>query len=638
MSHIDLHELLKKYWGYDSFRPPQEAIIQHIMDRKDSVVLLPTGGGKSLCYQLPALALEGTTLVISPLISLMQDQITQLHERNISAALLHSGQHSSEKKKILDNVAKGKYDLLYMAPERLELAHMMDYLRSAKLNLVAIDEAHCISQWGHDFRPSYLKVGIVREIFPDIPVIALTGTATSEVLEDITTILDLPEPRVFRSGFERPNIELTVLQEDNKLAYAVHLLKQSGGTSIVYVRSRRTSVELAGWLYQRGIVAGSYHAGMPSSDREEVQKKWLKNKVGTIVATSAFGMGVDKPDVRCVIHFELPPSIEDYYQEIGRAGRDGKPSMAVLLYNQRDVKNLIKRQVRQHVSRSDIQDIYKRLCNYLGVSAEASSHSFAPFEPAAFADHFGLDRETLRKSLMWLQEREYLEFRSGQILQSRVMFKKGKAGMEAYMSQKPSDRNLIQTMLRAYEGLFSVPAPVNEVDLARLADMDAEEVVRRLDAMAQMGMIVYEKATLGKAVRISGVREWSERLDLDYQRFLHNESRKRERAKAVLEYLGTDSCRAKWLLAYFDEVKEENCGHCDICLGVNDQQVDLSTKKEYIDKIYQLLEDRPLLLPEIIKAFPVVDKKAVIAIVEEMVEEGDVVVKDATFTLPSNAT
>ncbi|MDX1683775.1 MAG: ATP-dependent DNA helicase RecQ [Saprospiraceae bacterium] len=635
--HEQLKELLKSYWGYDAFRSPQLEVIQHSLSGKDAIVLLPTGGGKSLCYQLPALVKKGLTLVVSPLISLMQDQVGQLKKRGIRAALLHSGLHSSEKKKILDEVVKHQYDLLYLSPERLRTPNFMDYLVSADLSLIAIDEAHCISQWGHDFRPSYLRVGILREHFPSIPILALTGTATSRVINDIEDHLQLRDPHIFRSGFERPNIFTVISQEDVKLPTVLHLVRQNRGSHIIYVRSRRTSVELAELLRQRGVSASAYHAGMESSERHSIQTKWINDRIQCIVATSAFGMGVDKPDVRLVIHFELPPSIEDYYQEIGRAGRDGQRSWAYLVYNERDRKNLIQRQMGTPLTKNDIQTVYQRLAVYLQVPADQIDESYHAFDLTAFSRHFEMDQSVVKESLRWLVEKEYIQVRTGGLLQSRVRITMNKHGLEDIMERSEIHRKIIKALLRTYEGLFSVLSPVDEARISEVTGLTPDVIVKELERLGKKGIIDYHKAVTGEAIRITGISEWSERLALDHQRYLANQKRKSKRAEEVLKFIDSDTCRTEWVLSYFDEKADDNCGHCDVCLGSKEPRLPLEEELKYRDRIFEILETEKLILPDLLRYFPIFKRRGLLQLVEEMVEDGEVVVKDATFMLPSRA-
>lgn len=630
------YDILQQYWGFQSFRPLQEDIITHITNDQNAIVLLPTGGGKSLCYQLPALLKKGVTLVVSPLISLMQDQVSQLKQKGINAELLHSGLHRSEVRIILDNLVKGAYDLIYVAPERLESEDLILRLHEAKLSLIAIDEAHCISQWGHDFRPSYLKVGRLRQDFPETPIVALTGTATTEVLEDIAKVLQLEKYRIFRSGFERPNLHTYVLEEDNKMAQCLDLLQKYKGTSIIYVRSRRTSVELAKQLSQRGISAAPYHAGMPVAHREQIQNQWINDQVTTIVATSAFGMGVDKADVRLVLHFELPPSIEDYYQEIGRAGRDGLDAHAFLIYNGRDLLNVQRRLEEPPIQKKEIQTIYQKLCKYLGIQPESSIQVFHTFEPLAFAKHYDLELSKVRVALKWLEEKSYLEFRSDQVLQSKVHIRVQKNEVSDIIHQLKIEGKVLQTLLRGYEGLFSIPVPIEETVVAQQCDLSPDLVVRALDKLSRMEVIDYQKSTTGHSIKILGQSECSSQLALDYQRFAQNHQRKLVRLKAVWSYLGIKSCRTQWILAYFDEDKEDQCGHCDICQGTLIEHMPPDEKVIERNRILELLKENEMYLPQLLRHFSVIKKRRLVKLVQEMVEDGEVAVKGATFTVPES--
>lgn len=634
MSNTQLLEVLKSVWGYDQFRHPQEEIISSVLQVRDVVALMPTGGGKSLCYQVPAIVRQGLTVVVSPLISLMQDQLGQLDKLGVKATILHSGLHASEKAKRLDLVSKGQFDLLYLAPERLSLPDTVDYLRQGQLSLIAVDEAHCISQWGHDFRPAYLDVGILRDHFPDVPILALTGTATEKVLEDISSILKLNHPITFRSGFERENISTFILEEQNKLAATISLCNQSHESIIIYVRSRRGAVELSVMLSKRGLRATPYHAGMTTSEREFNQNAWIEGNVQIMVATSAFGMGVDKANVRLVIHYDIPPGPEDYYQEIGRAGRDGQASRAVLLWNNRDLINLKNRLDDQLVDKQFIQDVYQKICRYLNTSPDAFDPSYKDFEMHAFCLHFGLDRTPVKAAINWLQQKGYIDIHSGQILPSRVQIIRDKRTLDEVGRDSIPLGQVISTMLRSYEGMFSIPVPINETQIGKNLQITPDVVIERLNILSRRGIIIYQPSPQGVALRVEGLVEWSHRLDLDYSTYLKNHRLKEGRAEAMVDLIELEGCRTAFLLSYFSEEKEPPCGHCDICLGSRSNALEGETAREYKRRILDLLAVEKLYLPQILWTFPLQHKKAVLLLIQSMVEDGEIVINGTQFTLP----
>jgi ATP-dependent DNA helicase RecQ len=628
-----IRNLLERYWGFDSFRYPQEEIIGNILNGNDTLVLLPTGGGKSLCYQLPSIYLEGVTLVISPLISLMQDQELQMKERGISVNILHSGLHLSKRREIMDQLVKGKSQLLYMAPERLESKEMLDYLGQANISLLAVDEAHCISQWGHDFRPAYLKIGELRERLGGVPTVALTGTATNQVLADISNYLKIPKANLFRTSFARDNIDLNVTDVENKLMDLLHLLKTNEGSTIIYVRSRRGAVALAQALDKRGFSSRAYHAGMSILEREEVQKLWMTDAVQSIVATSAFGMGVDKPNVRGVYHMDLPPSLEDYYQEVGRAGRDGHHSIAHLLFNKKDEINLLKR-FEEILNEREITDIYKKICQYFSVEPDTFNSSYFQFEINAFTEHFELKLSRVRAALNWLIEKGYLDFSNGAFRSSTVWISTSKNDLFAFIEEKPQYSTLIQSMLRVYEGLLTIHVPIDEAKLAGHCKIDPDSLVKQLHYLDSRGILSYVPSTSGDGLRITGMAEWSHRLKLDYQKYVELHNRKKDKALEVVNYVNANACRMRMLLEYFDESVSSNCGHCDHCLGEQAAHLNSADRHELEDRIMSLLKDGEKTLHEITSEFPSYQKNSLLSILQFLLEEGQLLLKDATFSLP----
>ena len=621
-------DILRKYWGYDHFRGQQEIIIQSVLKGQDVLVLMPTGGGKSLCFQLPSLIMKGWVLVISPLISLIQDQELQLKKRGIPVIALHSGLHRSEIRQLMQDAVKSPRGLLYVSPERLASQDFMDFLRELRPSLLAVDEAHCISQWGHDFRPSYLEIGGVREVFTDLPIIALTGTATTRVEQDICKYLNLHTPRIFKTSFARENIDITVFSVEHKWPLLLKLCAMQKGSKIIYVRSRRKSVELADYLRQRGVSSLPYHAGMPAKVRAGHQEAWLKNDVDCIVATSAFGMGVDKADVRAVYHIELPPSIEEYYQEIGRAGRDGERSEAIMLYHSSDRSHLLGQIKDRHLTKEEITEIYVLLIKYLQVPADAKMLEYEPFDLEVFCQHYDLSFWRAKEALSWLADLGYLDINSSLREPSRLQVTANRDELLDMLDPHPKFSAVLKTALRMYEGLYSSPQRVHEPDIANKADMRAEEVVDVLRIMESKGWVAYFGSQEGSGVKILGRREWSKRLVLDYKRYDALHRGRMERAKSMIGLAEASECRQRYILEYFEQEGTEPCGHCDICLGSQRSELEHEIQSKYVNAIEGLTKFQPLSPGEIILAFPLYRKKAILALMNDLLKEGRLVLKD----------
>jgi ATP-dependent DNA helicase RecQ len=621
-------DILKEYWGYEEFRGQQESIIDAVLQGRDVLVLMPTGGGKSLCYQLPSLILNGWVLVVSPLISLIQDQEVQLRKRGIPVVALHSGLHRSVIRRMMQDAVKTPRGLLYVSPERLGSQDFMDFLRELRPALLAVDEAHCISQWGHDFRPSYLEIGTIREIFSDLPIIALTGTATPRVEKDICTYLQLHSPRIYKTSFARENIDITVFGVEHKWPLLLKLCGLQKGSKIIYVRSRRKAVELADYLRQRGVSSLPYHAGMQARLRESHQEAWLKNEVDCIVATSAFGMGVDKADVRSVYHIELPPSIEEYYQEIGRAGRDGKRSHAVMLYHSSDKTHLLGQIKDRHLTKEEITEVYLLLVRYLNVPADTEMPEYEPFDLEVFCQHFDLSFWRAKEALNWLADLGYLDLNSSLREPSRLQVTANRDELLDILEPYPKFSAVLKTALRMYEGLYSSPQRIHEPDIAKKADVRTEEVIEVLRIMENKGWIAYFGSQEGSGIKLLGRREWSKRLVLDYKRYDALYHGRMERAKMMIGFAETSECRQKYILNYFEQEDTENCGHCDICLGALSDKLEDEVRVDYTGIIQSLTAIQSLSPGEIILAFPLYRKKAILALMNDLLMEGRLLLKD----------
>lgn len=594
-------EILKQYWGYDSFRDLQEEIITSIGEGKDTLGLMPTGGGKSITFQVPALAQEGICIVITPLIALMKDQVQNLRKRGIKALAIYSGMTRQEILTALENCIFGNYKFLYISPERLDTEIFRTKLRSMKVSIITVDESHCISQWGYDFRPAYLKIAEIRELLPGVPVLALTATATPEVVKDIQTRLNFREGNVFRMSFERKNLAYIVRKTDNKTKELLHILQRISGSAIIYVRNRRRTKEITELFTNEGITADFYHAGLDNAVKDLRQKRWQSGEVRVMVATNAFGMGIDKPDVRIVLHLDLPDSPEAYFQEAGRAGRDGEKAYAVILYAKSDKMTLHKRIVDTFPEKEYILNVYEHLQYYYQMAMGDGFQCIREFNLEEFCRKFKYFPVPVDSALKILTQAGYLEYTDEQDNSSRILFIIRRDELYKLREMGKEADALIQTILRSYTGVFTDYAYISEESLALRTGLTRQQIYNILVTLTKRRIVDYIPRK--KTPYIIYTRE---RLDL---RFLHippivyeeRKARYEARIKAMEEYVTTENvCRSRMLLHYFGEKNEHNCGQCDVCLS-NRASNDLSEKsyEELKRQILELLGQSPLTPAEI---------------------------------------
>lgn len=560
-----LHHLLKQYWGFDSFRPLQEEIIHSVLEGQDTFALLPTGGGKSLCYQIPALAREGICIVISPLIALMKDQVEALQERGVKAEAIHSGLDSKSIDRIFDNCIFGEIKLLYISPERLHTDMAAARIRKMKLTMVAVDEAHCISQWGYDFRPAYMQIPIIREWHPEVPIIALTATATPRVQEDILIRLGLKDPRTFKKSFFRDNLRFAVRHTDNKLQRVTSVLKRIDASAIVYARNRKKTRTLAEVFNQEGLNASAYHAGLTPQERSGIQEGWLKNNPLIIVSTNAFGMGIDKSDVRTVVHYDIPPSLEEYYQEAGRAGRDGALSNCLLVYDESDREQAIRQFEQSYPSLPVLRTTYKALNNYYNLVPGTGKGQTFDFDLMTFCNHFQLDLVEVHHSTRILQEEGWISMSDAVWTPSKVRISVGRDGLYQYQLQDAKSDELLKALLRNYEGLFLDPTRIREGKLAQLLDTEQSDIIRRLEKLSRDGIIEYEPSSDKPRITFINERVEERNFTIDVKSYKWRKKLAGDRLRAVLDYLTTRGCRLSFILTYFGEIGAKPCGKCDRC-------------------------------------------------------------------------
>ena len=622
-------EILKQYWGYDSFRDLQEEIITSIGEGKDTLGLMPTGGGKSITFQVPALAQEGICIVITPLIALMKDQVQNLRKREIKALAIYSGMTRQEILTALENCIFGNYKFLYISPERLDTEIFRTKLRSMKVSMITVDESHCISQWGYDFRPAYLKIAEIRELLPEVPVLALTATATPEVVTDIQARLKFREGNVFRMSFERKNLAYIVRKTDNKTKEIPYILQRISGSAIIYVRNRRRTKEITELLMNEGITADFYHAGLDNAVKDLRQKRWQSGEVRVMVATNAFGMGIDKPDVRIVLHLDLPDSPEAYFQEAGRAGRDGEKAYAVILYSKSDKTTLHKRVVDTFPDKEYILNVYEHLQYYYQMAMGDGFQCIREFNLEEFCRKFKYFPVPVDSALKILTQAGYLEYTDEQDNSSRILFTIRRDELYKLREMGKEAEALIQSILRSYTGVFTDYAYISEESLAIRTGLTRQQIYNILVTLTKRRIVDYIPRK--KTPYIIYTRE---RLEL---RFLHippsvyeeRKARYEARIKAMEEYVTTENiCRSRMLLRYFGEKNEHNCGQCDVCLSK--RASDNLSEKSYEEvkrQILNLLSHSPLTPAETadqIKA----EKEDIGQVIRYLLDEGELKMQD----------
>ncbi len=592
----NIHAILKQYWGFDNFRPLQEDIIHSVLRGKDVLALMPTGGGKSLCYQVPAMAKDGLCLVISPLIALMKDQVEGLRRKNITAFAIYSGMSRKEVINTFKVASESNCKFLYVSPERLETSLFKEYLPGLGINLIAVDEAHCISQWGYDFRPPYLRIAALRDELPGVPVLALTASATPDVQKDICEKLSPPSPlqggfqnpyddkskmgfETFRQSFERPNLSYSVFKVDSKVNKLIEVLQKVAGCSIIYCKSRKRTKEISELLQLQGISSEFYHAGLVQEERSRRQEEWVNNKTRVIVCTNAFGMGIDKPDVRTVIHADVPDSLENYYQEAGRAGRDGKTSFAVLLYDERDIAELENMANLHFPSQHDIRDVYQAVANYLQIPSGAGESQYYDFDISDLLRKFKLNSHTVLYSLKALEQEGWLAFNEQVFISSSVCFTTNKDNLYSFEKEHLQLEPIIKTLLRAYEGIFDQPVHISEKMIAGLMKKDPEEIKKQLFQLQQAGLIGYEPQKDTPQLLLLRNRVKAEDIHIDMLAYNQRKEQFQKRMRQMVTYVKEDTvCRSRIVGSYFGDTSVRACGICDNCLR---QKATALSKEEF---------------------------------------------------------
>ena len=626
-------QILQKYWGYDSFRPTQDDIIQSVLEGNDTFGLLPTGGGKSLCFQVPAMVQEGLCLVVSPLVALMKDQVTQLQKRDIKAIALTGGIHSEELIQLLDNCQFGNYKFLYLSPERLEQDWVLERIKTLKISLIAIDEAHCISQWGHDFRPSYLKIAKLKEAFPKIPFVALTASATPEVQQDILTSLGLENPQVFTKSFARANLGYHVLKSEDKLFKIKQILSKNPEPSIIYVRNRKSCVEYASQLNDLGFKATYYHGGLPPKEKEANMQAWMNESRPIMIATSAFGMGIDKPNVKTVIHVQLPENLESYYQEAGRAGRNGEKAFALLLSSSNDVLQAEGQFLSVLPEVAFLKEMYKKLCSYFQVPYGEGLNDEFPFSLNKFCAHYNFPILKTFNALQFLDRQSIISLTNEQSEKVQLQFVIETREVIRYISLNPDDEEIITTILRSYPGIFEVVTNVNTVFVAKSTKVTEEKVIQALEKLRDRGIVDMFIMQNESKLTFLEVRE-DERTINRVAKYLEKQNlTKKSQLASVITYVADEvQCKSRLLLTYFGEKVEKDCGACSHCLNKNKNKENSEANHLHVE-LLNVLKKAPMTSREIAAIFGA-DEHQLLAVLKKMLEYQMVTLNDKNqFTI-----
>jgi len=619
------HQILKKYWGYDTFRSLQEDIINSVLQGKDTLALLPTGGGKSICFQVPAMCKDGLCLVVTPLVALMTDQVENLKRHGIVAVEMHSGMHPREIEMAFEKCADGRAKFLYLSPERLETRKFREMLRGINVSLIAVDEAHCISQWGYDFRPPYLRIAEVRNIFPEVPVLALTATAVPRVVDDIQVKLEFQVKNVFSKSFVRKNLAYVVSREDDKTKKLLRVCAGVKGCGIIYVRNRRLTKEIADLLTHNGISASFYHAGLEPATRLTRQHEWMNGKTRIIVATNAFGMGIDKPDVRLVVHLDLPDTLEAYYQEAGRVGRDGEKSYAVMLFNEHDIVNS-----RHHLELAwpdpeTVRQVYQALGNFLQLPVGAGKDVSFDFDFEKFSSSYKIKPVTTFSALKILERDGYITLNDAWDDPSRVFFVCSKEDLYRYQLENAEADKILRIILRSYSGVFTDFTRISENEIARRSGIDSPKVSELLLRMQRIGIIDYLPHKSSPQLIFNTERLNHEDIALSKTFYSQRKKEAFSMLESIISYATTDTeCRSRMLVAYFGESKSENCEVCDVCLKRRRKDINEKKSKEIEQTIISFISAGPRSISDVVTGLNQYKEKDVLAIIRWLIEEGHI--------------
>ena len=625
-----IHSIVKEYWGYDTFRPLQAEIITAVLEGKDVLALLPTGGGKSICFQVPTLAKDGICLVISPLIALIKDQVENLKNKGINALAIYSGMPFLEIKKTLQNAAYGNYKFLYVSPERLETALFLDYLPALNINLIAVDEAHCISQWGYDFRPAYLNIAKIREQIPTVPVLALTASATKNVQEDICEkLLFTNAAQSFQQSFARPNLSYSVFNVASKQTKLLTILKNVSGSGIVYCKSRKHTKEIADLLKLHALNADFYHAGLSNDERNTKQENWIKNKTRIICCTNAFGMGIDKPDVRVVVHYDVPDCLENYYQEAGRCGRDGKRAYAVLLYNDKEITTLLQQPTIKFPDEDTVKNVYIHLMNHLQVPSGIGEGQSFDFDLSTFSALFKIDILTATYCIKILEQENVLSCPETFFKPSTLVFATDKNSLEDFEKTNPVFEPLIKGLLRSYEGIFDFPSTIYETQLAKFIKMDVSTVKKQLVHLHQNRLIVYTPQKDKPQIYLVQNRMYNDSFKLNLVDYFIRKTNYENRVAAILNYIeNTIDCRSKLIGRYFNDTLITNCQICDNCINTNADELSPEDVEKITRELLSLAKTTSVTIKNIRMLLPIYKKNQLWKVLRFLQKEEQLIISN----------
>ena len=623
-----VQEILQKYYGYNEFRSMQQEIILSVLDGKDTLAILPTGGGKSICFQVPALSKEGICLVISPLIALMKDQVENLKKKGIPALSIYSGMSFSEVKKTLQNAVHGNFKFLYVSPERLETALFLQYLPGLPVNLIAVDEAHCVSQWGYDFRPPYLRIAALREHLPGIPILALTASATKDVQDDICNKLAFKnDQQQFQKSFERPNLSYSVFNVAAKQTKLLEICNKVKGTGIVYCKSRKRTKEVAELLSANAISSDFYHAGLSNSERNNKQECWIKNETRVIVCTNAFGMGIDKSNVRFVVHYDVPDALENYYQEAGRAGRDDKRAYAVLLFHDNELEELKQQSLTRYPPVEEVKKVYKALINYLQLPLGMGEGLYFDFDINDFSLKFNLNIQLINYSLKIMEQEDLISYNEQFFMPSSVVFTINKDDLYEFEKSHPNFEIVIKGLLRSYEGIFDYPSNISETRLANFTNTDKNQLIDALKKLNGLGVLSYTSQKDKPQIMFLQNRFHTQDI-----RFNEKEINKRKvafenRSKSMISFVKNMQCRSKMIGNYFNDTTIKLCGICDNCIN----EKNLFLPKEEFDNIclevYKLIDKKSITAKDVLAQLTIFQKNKIWKVLNYLQSENKIMMQ-----------
>lgn len=625
---MEPQEILQKYWGYSNFRPMQEEIVRSVLEGNDTLGLLPTGGGKSICYQVPGIILDGICVVVTPLIALMKDQVEGLRKRGIEAKAIYSGMHPNDVDIAINKAVNGNLKFLFVSPERLKTHAFIENFQKMKVGMMAVDEAHCISQWGYDFRPPYLQIAEARQFHPKMPVLALTATATPMVVKDIQQKLNFKKECVFQKSFERKNLSYIAIYEEDKNRKMLEILRKIAGTAIIYVRSRKRTKSVAQFLRNSGISAEFYHAGLEVAERDKKQNLWMRNQVRVIVATNAFGMGIDKPDVRLVIHLDIPDNPEAYFQEAGRGGRDEKPAYAVLLWEKTDLLDLHSRFEESYPSIQTIRSVYNALGNFFQIPLQSGCNQSYEFDLLEFAQAYKFKSVEAWNSIKFLEREGYIATIDANDLTESVMFQCSHEALYRFQVENPRYDAFIKFLLRSYSGLFSDFIPVNSKQISMKTGLEEQRVISLFHELNKMEIVYYQPES--KHPRIVYVCERLSEKDIRLSKEIYDERKKlaKERLDAMVNYVTNDKkCRSLMLLEWFGEMDAKRCGRCDVCKNRNRIEVNRIEFDLIIEQIKPRLQTSDLTMEEVVALVPKLRREKVVKVMTWLLENGKVGVR-----------